>query len=376
MAFEFLILADGEPAPDLVDLATSLQVEQSLGDSARYTLRLDVDLDDSGEFPLLVDDRLRPGAELAVLVEDGESSTCLVLGPVDRARVHIEGGGGGSWIEVMGGDRRVVMDRVHRTVVWRDRDSAIVSKLFADYGLDPDVADTHHNHADDSHTQNQSATDLAWVQRLARRNGCHFWLSYDVESVGDSYILGERAHFKPSPPRPDLGAGLIDLLPAGEPPRIEINLEDRTTQSMTSIDIEFDAERPTTIAGLRVAEADTEARQILVPAPPHIPLGPVTVQNFTGNTERSMFLASAGDPDELQTRATAALAETEWFVTATLRCSRYSLGGRVLQPHMLVDVVGLGARYSGLWFVTGVSHSIDTRNHWMNVELARNALGA
>ncbi len=380
MSFDYLILADGKPAPDLVDLAASVTVEQSLDDSARFTLRLEVDLASDGQYTLLMDDRVRPGAEISVLVRDGESTVCLVQGPVDRARVHIARGGAGSWLEVMGGDRRVVMDRLHRTAVWPGLDSDIVRTIVESYGLDPDITDTEHSSDAQSHTQNQSATDLAWVQRLARRNGFHFWLSYEVDLGLLATTVKEIAHFKPSPPRPELssgpGGGLLDLLPGGGPPRLEINLAGRDTETMASIDIEIDAERPTQIEGLRVAEADTLSETTNIPAPPHEPLGALTLKDLTPGVLRSMFLTTAGDAAELRTRANAALAEAEWFVRATARCSRYALQGRVLQPHMVVPVVGLGERYSGDYFVTSVTHTIDANVHTMDVELARNALGA
>lgn len=380
MSSGFAILVDGTAVPEFVDLATTVKIEQSLDDSARYTLRLDADLDDDGDFPLFVDDRLRPGAELAFLVGDGDKSACLVQGPIDRVRVHIENGGAGSWIEVMGGDRRVVMDRLHHTVAWEQTDGDIVTKLLKDYGLAAEVADTKHTNSQDSHTQNQSATDLAWIQRLARRNGCHFWISYDVSyDRFAGYTITEQGNFKPSPPRSDLtppGLGaLADLLPGGDPPRLALNLADHSLQTISAIDIEYDVERPTMLSGTRVHEATNATDDATVPDPPHDPLGAVTLKGLTG-VDRSLFLTTAGDPDELHTRATAALAEAEWFARATVRCSAYALGDRVLQPHMIVRVVGVGTRFTGDWFVTTVTHTLEPKNHWMDVELARNAFGA
>lgn len=388
MSFEYTILADGEPAPDLVELATSVIVEQSLDDSARYTIHLEVDLQSDGQYTLLTDDRLRPGAEISILVRDGQTTVCLVQGPVDRAKVHIARGGAGSWLEVMGGDRRVVMDRVHNTAVWSDHDSDSVRSLLAKYELTADVTDTEHSASEKSHTQNQSDTDLAWIQRLARRNGYHFWISYtvDLDPIAGTTVE-ELAHFKPSPPRPgnsplagpalDLAADLADLAPVPGccPLRLDLNLPDQDTEAMASIDIEVDAERPTQLHGLRVAQADATVDRTSVEDAQHVALGDVPLKKFAAGA-RSIFLTTAGDAAELQTRARAALAEAEWFVRATLKCTQHALSGRVLQPHMLVPIAGLGARYSGDYFVTAVTHTLDASAHTMDVELARNALGA
>src|SRR5947207_1750651 len=71
----------------------------------------------------------------------------------------------------------------------------------------------------------QRETDLAFVRRLARRNGDLFWLSCDETGV-------ETAHFK----RPQLeGEARCDLV---------INLTDPRS-NVTNLDIYWDVERPT-----------------------------------------------------------------------------------------------------------------------------------
>ena len=90
---------------------------------------------------------------------------------------------------------------------------------------------------------------------------------------------------------------------------------------------------------------------------------------------REVFLTTAGDAAELTTRAQAALSEAEWFVQARARTTKYALGNRILQPHMVVPVHGLGKRYGGDYFVTAVAHNLDANGHSMDLSLARNALG-
>lgn len=374
MALDFTIFADGVLAPDLLGIASSVQVEQSLDQPSRYTLRLEVDIGSDGRYTSLQDPRLRPGGELAVMAGDGRRPVCLVRGPIDRLQVHIEAGGAGSWLEVCGGDRRVEMDRVHRTAAWPGRDSDIAAVLLSRYRILPDVADTDRFHSQLSNTQNQSATDLAFLNRLARRNGFHFWITYDVVGRWPAYVITEVGHFRPSPPRPEVpgGAALLDELG----PRLQINLGARRPPTMHSIDIDVDVERPTRVQGLRIAEATTEADATTVPDPPHEPLGALTLQRLTPGVERSLLLTTAGDAAELQTRGRAALAEAEWFVQARTRTSKFALEGRLVQPHMLLPIDGLGSRYGGDYFVTGVTHTIDPGGHFMDLTLARNALGA
>lgn len=376
MAFEVIILADGQPAEDLTELATSVQVDQSLDDATRYTVRFEVDLDECGEYPMLLDERLQPGAELTIIVKDCSRATCLVVGPVDRAKIHIETGGGGSWVEVMGGDHRIVMDRVDVPFVWEVSDNTIVDILLQKYGLTAYVAESTTVKNIYGGTTNQSGTDLQLIQSLLRRNAdFHFWLSYEVQSIAGNYVVTKAANFKQSPPR-GLDSITIDSFDVDSPPRLEINVGDRTAQSMGGIDLEYEAEQPTSVSGFRADEADTNEQPSNVEEEPDSTLGDVDIKGFAGNIERSKMIPTAGDRAEHEARARAALAEASWFIHANLTCTRYSLLGRILQPHMVVPVVGLGKRFNGNWFIVGVSHTIDNHSHTMNVEIARNALGA
>jgi hypothetical protein len=376
MAFDVIILADGKPAEDLTELATSVQVDQSLDDATRYTVRFEVDLDECGDYPMLLDDRLQPGTELTIIVKDCSRPTCLVVGPIDRAKIHIEAGGGGSWVEIMGGDHRVVMDRVDVPFVWEVSDNTIVDILLQKYGLTANVAESAVVKNIYGGTTNQSGTDLQLIQSLLRRNAdFHFWLSYEVQSIPGNYVVTKSANFKPSPPR-GLDSIVIDSFDVDSPPRLEINVGDRTAQSMGGIDLEYEAEQPTSVKGFRADEADTKEQPSDVEEEPDSTLGDVDIKGFTGNIERSKMIPTAGDRAEHEARARAALAEASWFIHANLTCTRYSLLGRILQPHMVVPVIGLGKRFNGNWFIVGVSHTIDNHSHTMNVEIARNALGA
>ena len=370
MSAEYLILLDGAPAPDLADVCLSVQVEQSLSEPTRYAVKFLVELDQVGQYTSLTDLRLRPGAMLTILVADGLTTECLVRGPIDRHQVHIETGGAGSWLEVSGGDRRVEMGRAHRTVAWTGRDSDIATTIIAGYTMRPDIGQTTHLHTPISHTQNQCGSDLEFLNRLARRNGFQFWISYDVAGL----VATEVGHFKPSPPRLDILASS----PVVDPfrPSLQINVGDRTSQTHNSIDIDADFDRPTLSNGLRVLEGVNSITPAAVPAPPNLPLGLRPLLSFASGVPRELSLATAGDSTELTTRARAALAEAEWFVQARVRTTKFALGDRILQPHMVIPVNGLGQRYSGEYFVTAVTHTLDGEGHAMDLTLARNALGA
>jgi hypothetical protein len=85
--------------------------------------------------------------------------------------------------------------------------------------------------------------------------------------------------------------------------------------------------------------------------------------------------ATVDDAGALQTRSEAALRDAQWFITATCRTSVHRMCNKVIRFHSLVNIAGAGSRYSGVYYVTGVKHSIDAAAHVMELELARNAWG-
>ena len=76
----------------------------------------------------------------------------------------------------------------------------------------------------------------------------------------------------------------------------------------------------------------------------------------------------------MQCKAEAALTEAGWFVDATASTTAHMLGG-VLLPHDVVEVEGLGKEHSGPYQVKAVTHVINAADHFMDIQLRRNAIG-
>lgn len=385
MPIELTILVNDEPDRALSEGLVEARVEQKLDGPRRYTLRFELDIEGS-EYPMLRDGELLPGNELSVLVSQKGGLVCLVKGPIDGYRLRFEHGGPGSWLEITGGDRCVEMEREHKLAVWPGLDSQTVTTIVESYGLTANSYETEQEYAHESHTQNQSATDFAFVGRLARRNGFHFWISYEVKSPTPTLQIDEIANFRPSPPRDEFpapgGSGdggatgsVGDALPASGPPCLNMNTATPGEESMTSFEVDVDVERPSAIAGIRVGEADSDDQLTEIPESPQNLLGETSLKDFAGAPQRTMFLTSAGEPGEFATRAKAALVEAGWFVSASTTVTKDLLGGFVLEPHMTMEVAGIGALYSGDYFVTEVVHIINHVNHTMELKLVRNALG-
>jgi len=168
MGLGISIAVDNAPDPELSG-AINVTVSQRLGEITRYRLRFPLEIAE-GDLPLLIDGRLDPGSSLSVLVPGAALPTCLVKGPVTGHQFHMQhGGGADSWLDVMGSDSSILMDRENKVANWAEvTDTDAVSAIVATYGLVPETEATPARHPLDKHALVQRATDLAFVRKLKR----------------------------------------------------------------------------------------------------------------------------------------------------------------------------------------------------------------
>ena len=222
MGLGIAIAVDGRTDTDLAQ-ATTVEVLERMGETTTYRIRYPTDIS-QGDLPRLIDSRLGPGSELSILVPVLGTTHCLVKGPLHGQQLHLQHGGAGSWLEALGSDTSVIMDRQTQTSVWADvTDSDVVFSILGNYGYTPDVQSTSAGHYEDKHTLVQRDSDLRFVRRLAQRNGFLFWVTCDALGT-------ETAHFKRPPLDGEAAATLV------------INLESPTIQTL---DLTWDVERPT-----------------------------------------------------------------------------------------------------------------------------------
>jgi hypothetical protein len=352
MGLGIAISRNGQADEELTQ-ASSVEVNERMGEPTTFRIRYEVDIS-KGDLPFLSDDRLNPGSELAIMVPVNNSFHCLVKGPVHGQQVHIEHGGAGSWMEIQGSDTSIEMDRETRSAVWADvKDSDVVLSILSGYGYTPDVESTSSTHLETKHTLAQRDSDLRFVQRLARRNGFLFWITCNELGI-------ETAHFKRPPLDESAAADLV------------INLK---SPSLSSIDINWDVERPTSVIGIQMDLNNKDNIDGAVAKTPQTILGTQSLMDITGDT-RSVHLATpVDDSGDLLSRGEGVLIESDWFICASCQTDLITLG-KPVRIHTITELRGAGSRYSGKYFTAGATHSIDAENHRMNLELVRNGWGA
>ncbi|WP_437779039.1 phage late control D family protein [Sorangium sp. So ce1097] len=332
--------------------ASFVEVHERMGEPTTYRLRYLVDIGE-GDLPLLSDARFAPGAELSVVVPIDNQDQVLVHGPVHGHRIRLIHGGTGSWVEVVGSDRSIEMDREVKSKVW-DTGSATdaVQTILGGYGFTPDVEATKEQYSDKKHTLVQRDTDLRFIRRLARRYGHLFWLTTDAAGT-------HTAHFR----RPPVdGASTASLI---------INRENPT---MASLDISFDVERPTSAVAVQLNLNDKQDVAGDVARSPIKPLGTSDLAAIASQVRTVHVTAPVDESSDLTARSEAALIEAGWFIRASCDASLNTLG-KLVRSHTVIDIQGAGKLHSGNYFVCGVRHVIDATSHVMELELLRNAWG-
>jgi hypothetical protein len=341
----------GRRDAELTEGAT-VTVTERMGEATSFRVRLELDAAHA-DLPLLTDGRVDPGSELSVLVPAGRRTACLVKGPVRGQQLLIRDGVAGSYVEVIGADSSVAMDREAKSVIWKSSDSDAVRTILGRCGYASlDVETTSTKHIEKKHVLVQRDSDLRFVRRLARRNGFLFWVEADARGR-------ETAHFR----RPPLREQPAATLTAGARPPV-----------LNGVEISWDVERPTSTSG---SQLDLNTKNVIdgsVQATPQAALGSVPLNAIASGTRSVLVSAPADDAGDLRSRGEGALIDSDFFVEARCRTTAAALGA-VVRANTVVELAGVGGRHSGIYMVRAVHHSIDSVVHQMDIEMVRNGWG-
>lgn len=373
----YQIAVDGKPDNALTEEAAEIEVQQTIEGPTTFRVKFAIDIC-RGEFTLLDDARLNPGdpdRKVTIVAHLNGEGYVLAHGIITERKINLTEGGPGSSLEIMCQDRRRVMDRQPRSSPHEGTASQIAERILKAYGFETDVTETEIHYEEDKGTLNQAEeTDLAFVTRLAGRNGHRFWIDWKVGAGVTGFELTETAHFKPSPPQPGSnGLGFVPpllLAPEGAA-ELKLNVGDGCS-NVAGFELHANTEAPNQSGPIRrVNSDDGEMAESSVPGPTTEKLGE---QPTAPPQARERRLVTAGDAQEARVRSQAALNDASWSVQATAETSVQALNGFVA-PHQIVKVSGAGALNSGGYFVKAVTHTVDSAAHKMRVELLRNALG-
>jgi hypothetical protein len=376
---------DNHPLPaDIAECLLEVRVEQAIGEATHFGVRVRDDLSEGSPMASKATE-LAGGAMLGICVENGDGMVCLVRGPITDTKLKSTVGGPGSTFEVHGSDRCIELDRKSVTGTWSGKASDAAQVIIGSLGATPDVQTTQRSYDSRSGTLNQSGTALEFVRQIARENGMHFWLSYKVKRdpldlTGANLKIEEVGNFKSSPPRSDSALGaLASALPVMLAPADGVVLRpqvgDDCGHNVSSFEVNADQERPTkaTFAAIDLSSIKVQSNEARSKVAPMASGG--STLDKQQSDEHSMRPRAAGDPEDVQRRAEAALAEQAFNITAHGSTTFYMLRGLLL-PHDIVSVERLGPEASVPFRVRKVTHVITPSDHYMDFELQTNARGS
>lgn len=365
---QYQVFFDGKPAKsDFYDLVAKLEVEENADLPDAFSMQLPVS-PTQGELTWVGDPRIGPYANVAVVVTaDGGDPQCIFDGFVLTNHVHVPAGPAGATVEVWGQDPTALMGLEEKVREWSGMsDVAVAQQIFDHYGAaaapdnarddSPDGAPEDSTaHTEPEHTLMQCDSDIAFLRRLARRNGR--WCRVVAGTQPGQWI------------------GYFAVPELNGEPAVTIDLNSQDHRSTALLDFSWDIARPSGVRARQASLTDNDPDGVDADTDDSglPPLGERGLADFAGR-DRSVILTAAADGAELPARARALLREAGWFArcegTADLAALKH-----VLRVGSVVEVVGVGALLSGRYLVWSVRHTLTAQGHAMAFVLVRNAVG-
>jgi phage protein D len=343
---------DGAEIDGLYNDLVSLEVELSddLAAMFRFTVGLVMQSDgtrpylDDGSFPLW-----KPVAITAGLDDDSEQ---LISGYITHIKPAFGLNPEEARLEIWGMDASVLMDREDKLKDWPNmKDSDIATEIFSSYSLKPQVTDTGVIHDEAISTVIQRETDIQFLKRLALRNGY------------ECYVDGDSGYFQPpqvsSTPQPVLA------------------VQFGSNTNVNRFGLEVNALTPANVSMFQLDRLNKQVLDATADSSDDQALGANTPDTYLGTGMQPAVVyvgqtVTTGTP-EMTALCQGLFERGSWFVTGEGEVAA-NLYGSVLKPRATVTIKGIGKTYSGVYYVTHVTHSFTPDGYKQHFRVKRNAL--
>jgi phage protein D len=349
---------DGNPAsPELLAAIQQIDVEDHavLADIMRLRIAAAV-REDGGGWTVIDDDFFPRLAHLRLVLTVGaHTREVLIDAYVIETRVEFSNQPGKSVIDVVAMDPTVLMSLEEKVRPWPGMtDDQIASTIFGEYGFAPQVESTQPARQETDVTTIQRGSDIAFLRRLAARNGFQVYVEVNPQS-GET-----EGHFHPE---------RLEQEPQGV---LSVNLG--ATTNVNTFQARFDMLRPTTVTanGLDAATHSDQATSAETISRPGLGGAPA----LAADRPRRVLLSQTGltDAGELQTLAQAVADQSSWAIVAEGELNTAAYGG-ILRAKRPISVRGAGRQYSGQYYVERVLHTIADGRYIQSFSLRRNGVG-
>lgn len=356
--FFLLRVAFAPMLPPFMGALDGVDVETSVDAASVLRLRFNLSRNFMGDWDPPVADLFRPLVPVTVSVSSGSPLPEVVINAfVREVRQAARGAAAGTTAEVVAMDATAtLMALIEQPMPHPNMDPATIATLiFGRYAITPLPFPTPPTRTIADTTTIQRGTDGRMLREMARA------LAYECYLQPDPITGLDVGHFHPAL--------------TAVPPQGVLSVDFGSATNLLDFEVGYDTLRPTAAVS---AEADPRSG-VPVPAPALAPLSPpeglepalmrVIPPRISRPTARD-----AANPAELfrQNQGIVDRSSRALTATGTVDAVKY---GRVLRPGLPVLVRGAGRAYSGLWYVTRVSHSISTGAWTQRFSATRNAVG-
>lgn len=353
------------PAPPfLLEALDRIEIKNSVQRESGFELRFHAGRSGPGDlndFKLLNYPLLKTGNRVIIVVIVNSMPRVLMDGIITSQKLGSSNTPGATTFSVFGIDLTAVMGKEQRQMEFPALPESEIVRLlilkYALYGLLPLVLPPKQISISLDKVTPQSCSDLAFIRKLAKRNGYVFYI-------------------RPGPvPFTNLaywGPPIMNFVPQKA---LSVNLGGET--NIEKLDFQYDAEKA------KAVSVKVKDPFFGIPLPVRTftsfrlpPLAVIPALGFL-NVRIDLLKDSSGlDFIEAFARAQAETnVSTDEVLTATgeLDAARY---GGPLEAWRLVGVRGAGYLYDGLYFVTEVTHVIKKGEYKQRFRLAREGLGS
>ncbi len=323
------------------------------GDGFQLTFALGKDA--VADYSLLLGGLLEPFNRLVIGVLIGALPEVLIDGIITHQQLQPSNTPGQSTLTVTGRDVSVMLNLAERNESYENQpDFLIVTRLiaqYAQYGLVPQVTPTADIPIMLQRIPRQHETDLAFIQRLAQRNGYVFYVEPVTVGVNRAYWGPENRLSVPQP-------------------ALTMNMGAAT--NVLSLNFSHDALTPVSAEGSFVEPVTKTS--IPIPSLPSLRVPPLVPSPTPARRTVLLRDAAHQSPAQAATTAVATVTNAPDSVTGQgeLDAARY---GNVLRARRLVGLRGVGFTYDGLYYVRRVTHSIERGRYQQSFTISREGTG-
>lgn len=348
----FRIEIDGEEISDLYADLVSIDVDLDDDMASMFKLKISVQQNPDGTWRYLDDERLSVWRPVVISVGFEGNMEEVISGYITHLQQYFDPDPSQCVLDVLGMDNSVLLDREEKLKDWPNKkDSDIASEIFNVYGFTPVTGDTAVVHDEKVSTIIQRETDMRFLRRLALRNGF------------ECYVDGTNAYFRPPQ---------IDDAPQ---PVLAVHFGDET--NVRGLSFEVDALKG---ASVEMFQIDRSNKNVLDAS------AQTSQMTLLGQKDPASLLTSGVDPARVYVGMNVATGNPEmtalcqglfheysWFVTGEgeIIGNKYA---SVLRPRKTVTIKGAGETYSGVYYVSHVTHRITAEGYTQNFKVKRNAI--